>query len=183
MDHIEDRKRVLGVLKVLLQNFLIGLASIHCIERLDEYAVLRDAHFKIGRRGRTLSLPLGGIVDVLEDERLRKKAIAEYLKMCMRSLLIDAHAAADKCHKKDGAWPLKKQPWWQFFRIMRNCMAHDATFDFNSWDRKNLPVTWNGLTIDISMNHTSPSLEWFGPPELTELLSQITAFARQSCRE
>jgi len=100
--------------------------------------------------------------------------------MCMKSILIDAYAAVVGCWEKDRSWPLKQQPWYQFLRIMRNCVAHNAVFDFKGWDRQKLPVTWNELTIDISMNHTSPRFAWFGPPELTGLLREITVFARES---
>lgn len=46
---------------------------------------------------------------------------------------------------------LKAEPWLSFWRILRNCFAHDMLFNFIPAERALLPVTWAGVTIDLSM--------------------------------
>ncbi len=59
---------------------------------------------------------------------------------------------------------LKAAPWYQFLRMVRNCISHDMTLRFNAHDLKQLPVTWSGLTIDTTMQN--------GPLQATGFLSR-----------
>ena len=70
--------------------------------------------------------------------------------------------------------------WFQFARMIRNCIAHSFLFEFNSYDLKVLPVTWRGITIDASMQSTELSLSMFGWAQAWQLFVDIRTFAEQS---
>lgn len=83
------------------------------------------------------------------------------MRIACEELYDSAHRAAVKelfpltklyCHQTGQLHLLKAQPWFQFWRILRNCWAHDMTFNFNPDERALLPITWAGVTIDLSMN-------------------------------
>ncbi len=56
------------------------------------------------------------------------------------------------CHLTGQLGALKAQPWFPFWRVLRNCFAHDMVFNFNPAERALLPITWSGVTIDLTMN-------------------------------
>ena len=60
----------------------------------------------------------------------------------------------DYCQSTGQDALLKRQNWYQFWRIVRNCFSHDSILRFRKNDKKYLPVTWNGLTLDESREGT-----------------------------
>ncbi len=59
----------------------------------------------------------------------------------------------------------KSQSWYQFCRIIRNSVSHNFHFQFNQYDLTVLPVSWEGVTIDVSLdgqhlqeNHLPPDI-------------------------
>jgi hypothetical protein len=56
------------------------------------------------------------------------------------------------CHQTKQLDHLKSQPWFQFWRILRNCWSHDMVFNLNSDEKSKLPLTWSGVTLDESIN-------------------------------
>jgi len=51
------------------------------------------------------------------------------------------------CETKDQKKSLQNAPWYQFLRMIRNSLSHDFYLRFNKYDKKQLPVTWSGLTL------------------------------------
>ena len=56
------------------------------------------------------------------------------------------------CHQTKQLDDLKLQPWFQFWRILRNCWSHDMVFNLNPDEKSKLPLTWSGITLDDSIN-------------------------------
>jgi len=83
------------------------------------------------------------------------------MRIVCEELYDSAHCSAIKelfsltkfyCHHTGQSQTLKSQPWFHFWQILRNCWSHDMTFNFNPHEKMLLPVTWSGVTLDISMN-------------------------------
>lgn len=90
---------------------------------------------------------------LVHDEATMKIACEDLYTLAYRSALTDLLPLTKTyCHKTGQINKLKAQPWFQFWRILRNCFAHDLKFNFNPAERAMLPITWSGVTIDLSMN-------------------------------
>lgn len=89
----------------------------------------------------------------LNDEVAMKIACEELDASAHRSALKELLSLTKLyCHKSNQLAELKKQEWFYFWCIIRNCWAHDMKFNFNSHEKSKLPITWRGITIDITMN-------------------------------
>ena len=60
--------------------------------------------------------------------------------------------------------------------MIRNTLSHTVCFQFNKHDRKMLPVSWRGRTIDLSMDGKSLDLNFFGYAEGVQLIFDIEDF-------
>jgi hypothetical protein len=90
---------------------------------------------------------------LVHDEKTMKSATDDLYMFAYRSALTDLFPLTKLyCHETGQLDKLKSQPWFNFWRILRNCFAHDLVFNFNPAERALLPVTWSGVTIDEVMN-------------------------------
>lgn len=44
------------------------------------------------------------------------------------------------------------QSWYQFARILVNCISHDMIFDLSTVNKNRLPAVFNGISIDTDMD-------------------------------
>lgn len=70
---------------------------------------------------------------------------------------------------------LESQDWYQFARIFVNSISHDFCYRFSKYDKKMLPVSFNGFEITQSMDGDSAKLTL---QNVIELVYEIIAFAR-----
>lgn len=90
---------------------------------------------------------------LVHDDATMRIACEDLYTLAYRSALTDLLPLTKSyCHATGQIDKLKAQPWFQFWRILRNCFAHDLKFNFNPTERALLPVVWSGVTIDLSMN-------------------------------
>jgi hypothetical protein len=90
---------------------------------------------------------------LVRDEKAMKIACEDAYMLAYRSALNDLLPLTKSyCHESGQLELLKAQPWFPFWRILRNCFSHDLIFNFNTAERALLPITWAGVTIDLSMN-------------------------------
>ncbi len=90
---------------------------------------------------------------LIHDEAAMRIACEELYDSAHRSAIKELFPLTKLyCHQTGQLQALKSQPWFQFWRILRNCWSHDMTFNFNPDEKELLPVTWSGVTIDLSMN-------------------------------
>ena len=73
-------------------------------------------------------------------------------------------------------------PWYQFLRIIRNCLSHDMKLHFRSYDLKQLPVSWSGLIIDASMQNLQlPMRGFLGREKALELVNAVIDYLETKC--
>ena len=70
---------------------------------------------------------------------------------------------------------LTSQSWYQFARIVVNCLSHSFRLEYRPYDLTKLPVTYDRVTLDSSMNGQSVSMDI---RVLLQLSDDILAFAR-----
>ena len=111
------------------------------------------------------------------------------MRIAMEALYDTAHQAALKdlfeltksyFHATGQTALLKSQPWYQFWRMLRNGLSHGFVLNYNEYDQKLLPVAWGGITLDISLNGKVLTHGTLSREKLRELLEAVSSFIRQS---
>jgi hypothetical protein len=114
---------------------------------------------------------------LVHDYATMKIACDDLYALAYRSALTDLLPITKSyCHATSQMNKLKTQPWFQFWRILRNCFAHDLKFNFNPAEKTLLPVTWSGLTIDLSMNGQPLRHGQMSYSKMKELIEAAQAF-------
>lgn len=106
-----------------------------------------------------------------------KIACDDLYALAYRSALTDLFTVTKAyCHDTGQLDKLRAQSWFAFWRILRNCFAHDMAFNFNPAERALLPVTWSGVTIDLSMNAKPLPHGQMSYPKMLELIETAQSF-------
>jgi|GEM_PF-946510 len=148
------KDHLLGMYRTKLNHIKLTYASLVIWSYPDMPRVFKELHQEIlNSDSRGISSLFPDIERFIDDEAS--------LKIATEELYSSAHRAAVKellpitkyyCNSTGQLAKLKAQPWFQFWRILRNCWSHDMKFNFNPDEKSKLPVVWSGVTIDISMN-------------------------------
>ena len=114
---------------------------------------------------------------LIHDEKTMKIACNDLYTLAYRSALTDLFPRTKAyCHATGQTDKLKAQPWFAFWRILRNCFAHEMVFNFNPAERAMLPVTWSGATIDNSMNRKPLTHGQMSYAKMHELIEAAQSF-------
>lgn len=117
---------------------------------------------------------------LVHNEETMKIACDDLYMLAYRSALTDLFPLTTAyCHATDQIDKLKAQPWFAFWRILRNCFAHEMLFNFNPAERAMLPVTWSGVTIDDSMNRKPLTHGRMSYAKMYELIEAAQSFLRR----
>jgi hypothetical protein len=79
------------------------------------------------------------------------------------------------CKETSQSSVVTSQPWYQFARILVNCLSHSFRLDYSPYDLKKLPVSYAAETIDSSMDGQTVSIQL---QVLLELADDIRIFAQ-----
>lgn len=124
--------------------------------------------------------PHAHVLNLVHDEVALKIAAEQLYDTSYRAALNDLLALTKEyCHATGQLSELKAQPWYPLWYLLRNCFAHDMKFNFNPAERDMLPVTWNGVTIDISMNRKALTHGQCSRAKMLELLEAAQQFIEQ----
>ncbi|MBE0547364.1 MAG: hypothetical protein IH627_06880 [Rubrivivax sp.] len=114
---------------------------------------------------------------LVHDEKTMKIATDDLYMFAYRSALTDLFPLTKLyCHETGQLDKLKAQPWFIFWRILRNCFAHDLVFNFNPAEKALLPVKWSGVTIDESMNKKPLTHGQMSYAKMLELIQTSKSF-------
>ena len=114
---------------------------------------------------------------LVRDEKSMRIACEDLYMLAYRSALTDLFTTTNTyCHSTGQLAKLKAQPWYSFWRILRNCFSHNMVFNFNPAERALLPVTWSGVTIDLSMNGKPLSHGRMSYAKMLELIEAAQSF-------
>ncbi len=92
------------------------------------------------------------VVALLQDRNVSKIAFSELYDTVHRAALKELFEITKHyCESTAQTNLLTAQPWYQFWRVLRNCFSHNFRFRFDEYDRKKLPVSWKTITIDQTM--------------------------------
>lgn len=124
--------------------------------------------------------PFPNLLAFLNNETSMRIACEELYDSAHRSAIKELFALTKLyCHQTGQLQSLKSQPWFQFWRILRNCWSHDMTFHFSPDEKAILPVTWSDVTLDISMNGQQLTHGRCSRDKLRELIETAKSFVEQ----
>lgn len=155
-------------------NYVLGLAALSLFATREVYPILETQSASFG----TYTVGFDQVSKLLRVTADRDIAIKEFLTMLLRALIKESFELIKDYSDQSGqASLLKGQIWYQFARIIRNCISHNFHFEFNSYDKGLLPVAWRSRTITAAMDRQPLPLSFFGYTEAWELFNEFTLFA------
>ena len=164
-------------LMTVQNNYVLGLASLALLTAPEAQAVLRRDCASFGG----YEVQFAQVADLFSNSEHRDDACKSLLIMHMCSLIKDSFELCRHHCKAAGVLPqMRVEPWFQFARLVRNCIAHNFEFEFSQFDLTILPATWLGRSITRAMNGGPLPVSFFGYREAWELFQDIRSFAAKS---
>jgi hypothetical protein len=171
------KSELLAQLENAKNNFILVLASTSLLSNEKAYPILEESNCKFGK----YSIDFKQVANIMKKESDRKIACKEYVNMGIRILIKETfELIKDYSKKTKQEQTLKSQNWYEFARIIRNCLSHNFKIQFSNYDKKLLPLRWNNKTIDTSFDNTYLQLSFFGYVEAWELFNKMYLFVKNS---
>ena len=171
------RQTLAGRLMAVQNNYVLGLASIALLSADEVMPFLRTQSASFGQ----YSVTFDQVAEILAKPAAREESIKQFLIMLMCSMTKDTfELTRHHCKAAGRLQEMQAQPWYQFARLVRNCIAHNFLFEFTSYDRTVLPVTWKGCTLTAVMDQQELPLAVFGYVQAWELFAEFRAFAART---
>jgi hypothetical protein len=171
------KDELLSQLENAKNNYILGLAAIALFANEKSYPILEESSCGFG----TYTLPFDQVADLLRIPKDREIAVKEFIKMLLRALIKESfELIKDYCDTSNQTPSFTGQSWYQFARMIRNCISHNFRFEFRNYDRSLLPVSWKGKSITSSMDGTYLQLSFFGYVEAWELFKEMEALAKNT---
>jgi hypothetical protein len=143
------KDELLGIYRKKLNHIQLTYASLVLWSYPDTPELFEKIHSNFERKLNLFPM----LTAFLNDKTAMKIACEELYASAHRSALKELLPLTKLyCHKSNQLGELKKQEWFSFWSIIRNCWAHDMIFNFNKHEKSKLPINWRGATIDITMN-------------------------------
>jgi len=166
---------LIGQLENAKNNFVLGLAAISLFASPEAHAILEKNQAAFG----TYTVEFAQVVRLFRNPSDGEIAIKEFLTSQIRALIKESfELIKDYCDDTIQTGLFKAEPWYQFARLIRNCLSHNFKFEFNKYDKGLLPVSWNTRTITIVMDGQHLKLDFFGCVETWELFREYENFVR-----
>ncbi len=167
------KKGLMSQLENAKNNYILGLAAISLFSNEKVYPVLEESHAKFG----TYTVEFKQVKNLLMKPVDRDIAVKEFLTSQIRALIKESfELIKNYCDATKQDSKFKAEPWFQFARMIRNCLSHNFKFEFREYEKRLLPVSWKSRTIDVSMDGNHLELKFFGYVETWELFTEYQTF-------
>lgn len=170
-----DKVTLRGQLQTVKNNYALAqfgialMAEEGALDRFKAIVEMLDGHTELNS--------ITYITYLFESDALVKHATQQFrgsvLRNCLKEMFELVKTYGEKTKQTQA---VEKAEWYQFLRMIRNCLSHDMLLDFRPGDLKRLPVKWAGITIDASMQGQAL------PPTLTrsksfDLIESVITYA------
>lgn len=167
------KSHLLGIYRTKLNHIKLAYA---CLVLWND-PVMPQYFEMLRRKWRDIPQLFPDISNLVHDSVSMKIACEELYDSAHRSAIKELFTFTKRYCSLTGQLDLlKTQPWYQFWRIIRNCWAHDMIFCFSNEEKKMLPVTWSGITIHLRMDGKNLTHGICSREKLRELLEEATTF-------
>jgi hypothetical protein len=99
-----------------------------------------------------------------------------YLAIVRTAVTESLELTRDYCRKTNQTKNLKAQSWFTVFRLIRNALNHNFHFEFKPEDLKELPATWNSITLEANFHGTAITQAILPPSVAIEWLAELDEF-------
>ena len=169
------KQELLSQLENAKNNYILGLASLSLFAEAETYPILEKSHCTFG----PYSISFCQVANLLKIPNDRDIATKEFMKMLLRALIKETfELIKNYCDDSKQVSMFTFQPFYQFARMIRNCLSHNFRFEFNKYDKTLLPVNWKGRNITATMDRSYLELTFFGYVETWELFAEMLAFVK-----
>ena len=176
-----DKLLIRGRVQTIKNNYALAQAGIALLALPDARARLDEVFLLLKEHPETQMIRY--INYVFEDADLMKLATQQFrnavLRNCMKELFEQVKLFGRETNQMQ---IITAAPWYQFLRIVRNCLSHDMKLQYRPSDLKHLPISWSGLTINASMHNYPLSMRGFLSREKAlELVDAVIDYVETKC--
>lgn len=169
------KRELISQLENAKNNYILGLAAISLFSNEKTFPILEESHAVFGQ----YTVQFKEVKNFISNPSDRDIAIKEFLTSQIRALIKESfELIKDYCDGTRQSSTFQAEPWYQFSRMIRNCLSHNFRFEFNKYDKTLLPVLWKSRTIEHSMDGHHLKLNFFGYVETWELFSEYQDFVK-----
>ena len=170
---------LLSQIENVQNNFILGLSAISVLSEPFAVAHLQKSNCVFGKH----VVDFHQVASLLVNVTDRNSALKEFTTMLIRGLIKESYEVVNAYTKStQQREEFRKQPWFQFYRLIRNCVSHNFHFDFRKSDKKMLPVSWRGKIIDSSLDQQSLDISFLGYDGVWELFSDLKSFVNEQLK-
>ena len=139
-----EKLLIRGRVQTIKNNYALAQAGIALLALPDARARLDEVFSLLKEHPETQMIRY--IDYVFEDNNLLKFATGKFRnavqRNCMKELFEQVKLYGSETNQ---AQFVGAAPWYQFLRIVRNCLSHDMKLQFRSYGLKQLPVSLVGI--------------------------------------
>lgn len=171
------KEHLLGVYRTALNQIQFAYASMILWSYPDTPRFFEALYDELD----SIPKPFPHVVNFVHDDAAMRIACEQAFEAAHMAALKDLLGITRTyCHDTGQLDLLKAQPWFTFWKVLRNCFAHDTKFNFNPEERALLPLFWSGVTIDISMNGQHLTHGRMSREKVRELVETANAYIKNS---
>ena len=172
-----DKKELLGIYRTKLNHITLCYGSMVLWAFPDTPDFFNELH---GQTVKKYGL-FPDIEGLLSDKQAFRIATEEMYASAHRSAVKELFALTKKyCFDTDQLELIRVQPWFPFWRVIRNCWSHDMRFNFNKSERKLLPIRWLNVTIYPEMDGRPLTHGDFSYEHIRLLLETAAAYVNEN---
>ena len=120
------------------------------------------------------------LVALLHDKNVLKIAFGQLYEAVHRAALKELfEITKEYCDDTGQGRLFTSQPWYQFWRMLRNCLSHNLKFEFREYDKQHLPVSWSGVTLDLNMEGKPLTHGVMSREKLLAFLDEVKTFVEK----
>jgi hypothetical protein len=166
---------LLAQLENAKNNLVLGLAGAYLLQDPTARAALKTGTVSLG----AYNFSLDQVSELMAVETDRDIALKEFILAQFRALIKESFelllAYAEETQQNV---QLKAAANYQFWRMVRNSLSHDAHWRFRPHDLARLPISWNGATLTTSMQNQPFKIDFLGYDGFLGLHMDMADFAR-----
>jgi hypothetical protein len=171
-----DRNELQNRLVISKDNYIFGLAAISLFGREKTYTMLEKNFAEFGK----YLVSFDQVVEILNDDELREASLKQFVKMLVRALIKESFEAVEEyCRESGQSEILESQDWYEYARIIHDCIANNCRFNFTAHDISLLPLTWKEHTLTHEAEGQLLELVEFAYVETWELFQEFQEFVEQ----
>jgi hypothetical protein len=177
-----------GRLAAVSTAYLMGIAAVDLLANPAARSMLAGRHATFGPGGlsfaaefdaNALSVSLDQVAHLLATPKNLEESLKQFCVVLLRDLVTIGFQLLEERSKAVGVMKeLRATSFYQFARVIRNCVSHNFRIEYSNFDRSLMPLSWRGLALTRAMDGGPLPLEFFGWGHAWTLHMDYVAYAR-----